>query len=112
MGIGPVLGSQAQLALAANGELWAAGMTGRTLGANHAIPITAETIRRIEQKEENSEQVGQIHRRSPIHVGEDINGEVTFQGDYNFLPFALAYAMGTAGVPTETEASLRYTHRL
>ena len=112
MATGPVLGSQAQVALAGNAQSWAAGMSGRTLATAHALPVISESIKRIEEKEENNELVGQIHRRRSIHVGARIGGDIVFQGDYNYLPFALAFAMGTAGTPTETEASFRYTHRL
>ena len=112
MGTGPVLGSQTQVALAANGESWAAGMTGRTLATAHAFVATSEALRRVEQKEENSEMVGQIHRRRATHLGNMVDGPITFQGDYNALPFLIAFGMGTAGTPTETEAAARYTHRI
>jgi len=108
----PPLGTKAQVALAGNAQAWAAGMTGRTLGAGDAVPVLSETLKRVEQKEENAELVGQAHQRRAIHLGNMPSGDVVFQGDYNYLPKSLAFAMGIAGTPVETEATFQYTHRL
>ena len=106
------LGSQVRFAMAGNPNAWGPSMVARALGVGHAIPIFSEDIKQTLEKVDDTALVGQIAKRAPVRTGTSGLGSPVFVGDYNTIIFPLAFAMGIAGVPTETEATFRFTHAL
>lgn len=105
------LASMGKLALKWKGGTWSDG-TPAALGAGDAVPVESEDLRREDVKEADRSLVGQVHERAPVKVANVMrNREVVFVGDYNYLTRPLAFAMGTAGVPTTEEAGVRFSHR-
>lgn len=103
------VGAKAKVALALNSAAW--GGAAAVLGTGDRIPFSAEGFGHEDDYFESRQITGSVWRGRPIRTAERIAGELSAEGDYDYILRALAFAMG-ANTPTVLESGVRYQHRL
>lgn len=94
-----------------NSNAWATG-TPAALGTGHRHYITAESLTPNAVLIPSESLTGSPFQ-APGDKGDELHaGALSMEWDYETIHRPLAFAMGTAGVPTEVETTLAWAHNL
>lgn len=104
-------GFNTKVAFAKNSNAWATG-TAVALGTGHQVYITSEGLTPNAQLIPSESLTGSPFP-APGDKGDELHaGALSVEWDYETIHRFLAFAMGTAGVPTEIESDGAYRHDL